>query len=260
MPPERNSKSWGKIRKNGFGLRSHSLQVISLIQSGSNMGFIPTGSILTNAQLQQLWVGQGGDPNAAATAAAIAQAESGGNTQAIGYYSPSLGYDTPSPTSDTSQVDEGAWQIANIHAGATGSTVVPSLLDPSINAKFAIWVSNNGQNFGPWSQYKNGTYLQYLQPNINSQQNPVGSQYKSPANSGSPFQKANPGLEAWIYPFLPKSWQQGLDANQTRLNTLIWIPIAIVLLLAGLAILAASHQNVIVNTAKGAAAAGALIE
>ncbi|WP_041437940.1 hypothetical protein [Thermodesulfobium narugense] len=37
------------------------------------------------------------------------------------------------------------------------------LLDPYNNAKFAIYISGNGQNFSPWSTYRDGKYITYAE-------------------------------------------------------------------------------------------------
>jgi len=37
------------------------------------------------------------------------------------------------------------------------------LLDPYNNTKFAIYLSRNGQNFAPWSTYRNGRYIAYAE-------------------------------------------------------------------------------------------------
>ncbi|AWB10262.1 Transglycosylase SLT domain-containing protein [Thermodesulfobium acidiphilum] len=37
------------------------------------------------------------------------------------------------------------------------------LLDPYNNAEFAIYISGKGQNFSPWSSYRNGKYLMYAE-------------------------------------------------------------------------------------------------
>jgi hypothetical protein len=85
-----------------------------------------TGVKYTYAQLEQLWINAGGNPQVAAIAAAVAMAESGGNPNAI------------SPSNDY-----GLWQINSIH-GAQAT------LDVMANARAAVSISNNGQNWGPW--------------------------------------------------------------------------------------------------------------
>lgn len=97
---------------------------------------------MTNAQLQALWIANGGNPAYAAQAAAIAMAESGGNPDAINYSDPHGG-------------SFGLWQINAVH-GSLATT------DPNANAAAAVAISNNGLNWYPWSTYGSGKYLDYL--------------------------------------------------------------------------------------------------
>ena len=76
----------------------------------------------------------GGNPADAFMAAEIAEAESGGNPNAI------------SPTDDY-----GLWQI-NASNGALAT------LNPYGNAKSAITLSDNGSNWNPWTTYHTGAY------------------------------------------------------------------------------------------------------
>lgn len=85
-----------------------------------------TGIKYTYAQLEQVWINAGGNPQVAPVAAAVAMAESGGNPNAV------------SPSNDY-----GLWQINSIH-GAQAT------LDVMSNARAAVAISNNGQNWGPW--------------------------------------------------------------------------------------------------------------
>jgi hypothetical protein len=84
--------------------------------------------------LEQIWEQEGGSPAAALMAAEIAMAESGGNPNAI------------SPTDDF-----GLWQIN----GSNGSLAT---LNPFQNAKSAITLSDNGNNWNPWTTYHSGAY------------------------------------------------------------------------------------------------------
>lgn len=85
-----------------------------------------TGIKYNYAQLEQLWINAGGNPQVACIAAAVAMAESGGNPNAI-----------------SSSNDYGLWQINSIHG-------VQATLDVMGNARAAVAISNNGQNWGPW--------------------------------------------------------------------------------------------------------------
>lgn len=97
------------------------------------------------AQLQGIWEQAGGNAQASAMAAAIAMAESGGNSAA---------YDLDSNGS----IDRGLWQINSVHGAQ-------STYDVMGNARAAVSISNNGTNWSPWVTYQTGAYRQYLSPN-----------------------------------------------------------------------------------------------
>lgn len=84
------------------------------------------------------------------TAYAICMAESGGN-----------------PTKDNAglnadgSVDYGLMQINSIHADMVGGNL-ELLREPATNIKIAYSLSKGGQDWTPWSVYKNGKYRQYL--------------------------------------------------------------------------------------------------
>lgn len=86
-------------------------------------------------ELEALWVQEGGSADAEYTAAQVACAESGGNPDAL------------SPTDDV-----GLWQINLPSWGAEASTV------PSVNARAAIAISDDGSSWSPWTTYTSGIY------------------------------------------------------------------------------------------------------
>lgn len=81
-------------------------------------------------QLKALWIQAGGNPAAAAIAAAVALAESGGRPEAF------------NGNGGKSQ-DRGLWQINSVHGAQ-------STFDPMGNARAAVAISNNGTNWKPW--------------------------------------------------------------------------------------------------------------
>ena len=83
--------------------------------------------IYSYGELEALWRSAGGATWAAPTAACIAEHESSGNPAAI------------SPTDDF-----GLWQINASH-GAMAS------LDPGVNVRSAIIISDDGTDWGPWT-------------------------------------------------------------------------------------------------------------
>lgn len=86
---------------------------------------------------------------AAATAAAIAMAESSGNPTSAG----DVGLGGSGATSF------GPWQI---HIPAHPEYTAAQLYDPATSAAAAYKISSSGTNFGPWSTYTSGAYRQYM--------------------------------------------------------------------------------------------------
>lgn len=96
-------------------------------------------AVLTYTQLKQLWTANGGNPAWAPMAAAVALAESGGNTQSVNSTDPAGG-------------SYGLWQINGVHAsaGVANPTWAATMFDPNANAKEAVALSGNGANWAPW--------------------------------------------------------------------------------------------------------------
>lgn len=113
------------------------------------------------AQLQCLWTQAGGNSQYAPMAAAIAMAESGGDSQA-------------SHTNSNGSIDRGLWQINS--SNGTGST-----FDIMGNARTAVSMSNKGVNWRPWcTAYSDGA---------------CGTRGGSYLGTGAPYQKfLNPGI------------------------------------------------------------------
>lgn len=117
------------------------------------------------AQLEGIWTQAGGPAGAAPIAAAIAMAESSGNTTATNIDS-------------NGSVDRGLWQINSVHG-------TQSTYDVMGNARAAIAISNGGTNWTPWTTYTNGAYRQYLQANI-------------PADTSAPINGTNAAANATL--------------------------------------------------------------
>lgn len=85
------------------------------------------------------------------TAIAVALAESGGNSDAMGDVGLVDGKWGPSV---------GLWQIRSLHdqRGTGGPRDEFANVDPDANARAAFAISGGGVNFAPWSVYKNGRY------------------------------------------------------------------------------------------------------
>jgi len=96
---------------------------------------------LTQQQIEELAAQAG--PGDTATAAAIAMAESGGRTDAVGDQGTSFGL----------------WQI---HLPAHPDVSQGCAEDPQCAARAARAISNGWSNFHPWTTFQNGAYRQYL--------------------------------------------------------------------------------------------------
>lgn len=118
-------------------------------------------AILTHSQLETLWELAGGSRATADTAAAVAQAESGGNTNAIlnTAYPKLPGYRPPG-SGALPEYSVGLWQVNEL---AHPQYTTASLLTQLGAADAAVAISNRGLSFSAWSTYQSGAYRQYLQ-------------------------------------------------------------------------------------------------
>jgi hypothetical protein len=114
---------------------------------------------LSADQLRALTAEVGLAGEAQRIAVAIALAESGGNTDAVGDGGKSIGL----------------WQI---HTGFNPQFDRGMLRTPEYNARAMMALSGGGRNWQPWSVYKNGSYRQYM--------NQAGSLTPALAPEGSP--------------------------------------------------------------------------
>ena len=115
---------------------------------------------ISHSDLETLWTLAGGSQATADTAAAIAQAESGGNPAAIlntafpnlpGYHPPAKG--------NLPEYSVGLWQVNLV---AHPQYTAAAMLTPRLNAIAAVAISNGGLSFSAWSTYKSGAYKDYL--------------------------------------------------------------------------------------------------
>jgi len=98
----------------------------------------------TYAQLEGLWEQAGGSKALAPVMAAIAMAESGGNSDAYNQSGAS-----------------GLWQIL----GAVNPSDQGHLFNPQVNAREAL-LKYQTQGLGAWVTYTDGAYKQYLKDNV----------------------------------------------------------------------------------------------
>lgn len=97
---------------------------------------------LSKGQLEALWTSAGGTPGSAHLAAAIALAESGGDSNATNH-------------NTDGSTDRGLWQINTVH-GSQSTYSIPG------NVRAAISISSNGHDWSPWTTYKTGAYQQFM--------------------------------------------------------------------------------------------------
>jgi peptidoglycan hydrolase-like protein with peptidoglycan-binding domain len=109
----------------------------------------------TVPQLVQLAYDAGWRGGNIATAAAVAKAESGGNSRAIG---------DVRLESHTWGPSVGLWQIRSLRDefGTGKVRDERANLDPVINARHAHEIWSYGETFEPWTAYTAGTYTRYL--------------------------------------------------------------------------------------------------
>lgn len=144
----------------------------------------PPPEQLSFAQIEALWVSNGGDPNWAPTMAGIAMAESGGRYKALN--------NNPS----TGDYSVGLWQI-NYYGDLLGPRTKtygdPASLqaDPNAQAKAAIDLLGGGGGIGAWRGDTVGNYAQNGQPlSIDQVTSILGSSYT--AGALTPLQLTDP--------------------------------------------------------------------
>jgi hypothetical protein len=125
----------------------------------------------TYAQLEQLWINNGGSKMTAPLAAAIAEAESSGRSDAT----------SSNPDGGT---NVGLWQL-DTPGGVGAGHSVSALQDPNLNAQVAVRGSSNGTNWGDWETYVTGAYKQYMNGSTTPDPNVPSSATLDAANSGS---------------------------------------------------------------------------
>jgi Lysozyme like domain len=113
-------------------------------------------TVYSYAQLEQLWINAGGPAAQAPVAAAIAEAESAGNSLAA-YPNTTVAAGKGSNTDAT-----GLWQILGVPPGFTPA----QLTDPLANAQMAVAKYNAAGGFTPWVTYTDGDYLAHVSNSI----------------------------------------------------------------------------------------------
>jgi hypothetical protein len=148
-------------------------------------------TIYNYGQLEWLWDWAGGPPGDASTAAAIAEAESGGNSLAA------YPGTTVAPGAGSVNDATGLWQILGLPAG---NFTAAELTDPFYNAEMAVAkYTQAGNSFAPWQTYTEGTYT--VQSGVAPQ--PVSG---SPSASGGTTLTSSTGSGGGINLLNPTTW------------------------------------------------------
>lgn len=127
-------------------------------------------TVYSYAQLEQLWINAGGPKPVAPLAAAIAEAESNGDSQAVNPYD-----------NGGTQTSWGLWQISN----GTHQPPVPNILNPAVNAQQAVSKYHGaGNTFRPWGTYDSGAYTRFYKGNTTPDKNVPGPTGTSTDTSG----------------------------------------------------------------------------
>ena len=124
---------------------------------------------LTFAQLEALWINNGGNRSIAPVMAAIALAESSG-----------IPTNTNPHDNNGRQTSWGLWQISD----GTHNMPSPNILDPNANAKAAV-AKYRVQGLSAWGTYTSGAYRQYLQNGVKPDNNVPSGGSTSVANQAS---------------------------------------------------------------------------
>lgn len=120
------------------------------------------------------------------TAVAIAIAESGGSTTAIGDVALETATWGPSV---------GLWQIRTLKAqrGTGGPRDETRLSDPAFNAAAMFVISGHGSNFSPWSTYTSGAYRAHL-PGAEAAAQQLLGRIGSSSSTAAPASFSVPGV------------------------------------------------------------------
>jgi hypothetical protein len=172
---------------------------------------VPSGLSLSHADLEILWELAGGAAEYADTAAAIAEAESGGCQYAL-----AGPFDIrPAPSCHwTKTSKENSCCFWQINLDAHPSYSAPSIFEKLTNATAAVAISNQGTDFGPWTTYTNGAYKAYLQGNVGA-----GSGGTSGTSSAAPVKIAAPAGVQKAWGSIIDLFATGVPANQAKVQS-----------------------------------------
>lgn len=128
-----------------------------------------TAQTLTFAQLEALWINNGGSRALAPTMAAIAMAESSGNPAAMN-----------KTDNGGRQTSWGLWQVSD----GTHNMPRANILDPNVNAQAAV-AKYKEQGLRAWGTYTSGAYREFLKNGVDPNSNGIPSGSTSTATDAS---------------------------------------------------------------------------
>lgn len=191
-----------------------------------------TVQTLTYAQLEALWINNGGSKSQAPVMAAIALAESSGNPAAVNR-----------TDNNGRQTSWGLWQISD----GTHNMPAANILDPNVNAKQAV-AKMRTQGLGAWGTYTSGKYRDFLKNGID------------PNGNGLPSGSTSTTNQASVSGDIGSAIGQGLgDAFKAVLQPVISTMIWTGEILFGLALMLGGVIVFIINTEAGKKATGAAV-
>lgn len=125
----------------------------SEVVAAGDFGGLGHGAVLSMADVEALWVRQGGRPSDAHVAAAVATAESGRRPAAV------------NGTNTDGSADGGLFQINTVHRvrfeQVTGASYASGVYEVDANVRYAVHLQAE-QGWKPWVAYTSHAYEKYL--------------------------------------------------------------------------------------------------
>lgn len=180
------------------------------------------------AQLEQLWLNNGGPKAVAPVAAAIAMAESRGISNAA--YPGTTVPDGSGTWNDAT----GLWQILGAPSGTSPSGApwsAAALTDPNANAQMAVAKYQQAGGFSPWATYTSGAYKGYLNGSTTPDPNVPGASSTS-ATATSSTTRCLVGGNSFIPCLLDASQARGLIGGLCLVGGMLVLGLGIGVLVA----------------------------
>jgi len=134
-----------RVHDSSPGVGGYGVKLVAAVDASVQPVKPPSPKILAEyscRELEDLWDDEGGNPDDAFVAAEISRAESSGRSDAV------------SPMDWNGESDWGLWQINGSHYPADPYVY----LNPLVNVRAAIAISDDGRDWYPWTTYTSGAY------------------------------------------------------------------------------------------------------